>query len=401
MKYNLTTGRCMKAPNPYQTEYTGFTWKNIHSSRFNCFIENKGTLTFEPAPSFSNNFVSPEFQSRTYYTGTQNSNKSITFNLVFYNLTLHELNAAMRWLNRFDISDLFLDYAPYWKYTCKLASIGSMDKRPAGKARIGDKFYDTYLCQVEVKFETVFESNAIAAYSQVYLAPLTGTETNYQSIVFADMNQLTVNYGEMQEDIGTTFAWNKNDLSLATPDELIDPLGAFETSAFADQETVEDNSNTNFVYDGGTKQYRLDLALPNRFSSDANFKVYLYNIHGGFTIYAVEKELDMTSAGATWREINSRMIAHVRLNLDSDKLLNLQYNSDDGSILCCGQLVEQLQDENQNLLCAYKMGLANIVIPAAYNDTQYSLLELRIFVDNPSSMVPESLVAYDYKELML
>lgn len=276
-----------------------------------------------------------------------------------------------------------------------------MDKRAAGKARIGDKFYDTYLCQVEVKFETVFESDAIAAYSQVYLAPLTGDTADYKSLIFADTNQMMVNYGTIQEDISTTFEWAKEDLSLATPNELIDPLGAFETSTFIDQETVEDDSNTNFVYDGGTKQYRLDLALPNRFSSDATFKVYLYNIHGGFTIYAVEKELDMTSAGASWREINSRMIAHVRLNLDSDKLLNLQYNSDDGSILCCGQLVEQAQDENQNLLCAYKMGLANIVIPAAYNDTQYSLLELRIFVDNPSSMVPESLVAYDYKELML
>lgn len=154
-----------RGANPFVDDYTGFTWNGVHSSNFNCFIENTGHLEFVGAPEFSNNFISPAFQTRTYYTGTASQSKKFQLNLVFYQLTLAELNAALHWLDRSIISDLYFDYEPYWKYSCKLASMGAIEKYPNGRTIYRGRPCDIYLCRVVITFETVYHPEAISAYT--------------------------------------------------------------------------------------------------------------------------------------------------------------------------------------------------------------------------------------------
>lgn len=169
MEYQLHDAAQLKhGANPYADEYTGFIWNGHHSSDFNCFIENTGHLTFEPAPEFSNSTVSPAFYDGSLYTGTQTQSKKIQLNLVFYHITLADFNRALKWLDYKKISSLLFDYSDDWRYQCKLNSLGVTEKYVDGYC-INSEYSkrDLYICRMQVSFETVDIHNAISTYTKV------------------------------------------------------------------------------------------------------------------------------------------------------------------------------------------------------------------------------------------
>lgn len=176
MEYQLHDAAQLRhSANPYADEYTGFIWNSHHSSDFNCFIENTGHLTFEPAPDFSNSTVSPAFYDGSIYTGTQTQSKKLQLNLVFYHITLDDFNRALKWLNYKQVGNLLFDYSDNWKYQCKLASIGVVEKYVDGyciNTKNGSyKKEDLYICRMQVSFETVDIHNAISAYTKIVKTP--------------------------------------------------------------------------------------------------------------------------------------------------------------------------------------------------------------------------------------
>lgn len=377
MDYSLRKNKNLnQGTNPYQDKYTGFTWDSVHSSHYNCFIENTGHLDFQPAPDFSNNFISPQFQTRTYYTGTQNGSKKITLNLVFVGLTLHELNAAMHWLDRRKIADLYFDYSPFWKYTCKLSAIGTMEKYVYGKiclahpngSRIDTKhtYADTYLCKVSVTFETVFESEAIAAYSTVGLT--SGKR---------DMLEIEVNQENYPDDMDP---------------ELIDSSILYEKYQFQDETPNIPNdiitiTKTNHTY---------NIIIYNPFSIAAPFKIFLDKVHKSVRISEDVYEF----RGNQWKQVgNTRQLMYTQLRLDDNEYLNLDYNSDDGTVLCGGQLIESLQNDAAQPVCVFKQGLANVKVPGAIDDVTCSRLGLKIEFDEESD--PNLCIVYDGRQYMV
>jgi hypothetical protein len=75
-----------------EDDFLFFTWNNINSKDYNCFIENKNDLSFSPHPSFSNNFETPLYQNTRYLLGTTTEGKELELNLCFYNITLEDFN---------------------------------------------------------------------------------------------------------------------------------------------------------------------------------------------------------------------------------------------------------------------------------------------------------------------
>jgi hypothetical protein len=80
----------------YRDRYLGFTYngKSMNMTAeadFFGFIENDGNqLSFFNTPEFSNEFVSPQFGERTYYTGNTKSNRTFDLKIQLDKITLHK-----------------------------------------------------------------------------------------------------------------------------------------------------------------------------------------------------------------------------------------------------------------------------------------------------------------------
>lgn len=384
--------------NPYVDDYVGFTWNNVHSSSHNCFIENTGHLEFVGAPDFTNNFVSPAFQTRTYYTGMQNSSKKFSLNLVFYQLTLQELNAAFKWLDRTIVSDLFFDYEPYWKYSCKLASIGVMEKYVSGRTMYRGRPCDLYLCKVAVQFETVYHPEAISAYCAYKYSNDTAPEnpaldfysysrtTGSDYMPFREYDYDGVHTINLVDNAEQQLLTNNNE-------ELLLPTGS---KMWRPMILTNKDYNQSTPY---RSYWRYVLKNPSAYPT--YFKLHFYNVASSVSVYQywnndffgngeygslgpVDKdgwvlpgELDIDAYE------NSMCICALNLNLDDDITLNLHYNSEDGTVLCANQLIEQLRSGDAQIPCVHKDSVANVYLPGAVDSDHPSTIMLEITINKP------------------
>lgn len=342
--------KCNCKPNMYVDDYIGFTWNNIHSSHFNCFIENTGHLNFVGAPDFSNNFISPAFQTRTYYTGMQSSSKKLNFNLVLFDCTLADVNSALLWLDRSIISDFYFDYEPYWKYSCKLSNIGVMEKYITGRAQVNGRVHDLYLCRFTVTFETVYHPEAISAYT-VYKNSEEGPQDHF-SLWLNDRSILVDN-----SEIGVL-----NELIYSqTNNEGFLPYNELTTinniSVYKAKQLIQLSQENEM-----TKYWNITMHNPS--SHQTFFKIHFYNVQG-ISVYQYWNGEGHIGTNGTDIDAytNQLLIAHVDLNLDGDNVIDLHYNSEDGTILMCNQLIEAVKGISHHMLCNHKLGLANIGIP--------------------------------------
>lgn len=386
--------------NPYVDEYTGFTWNNIHSSSYNCFIENTGHLEFVGAPDFSNNFVSPAFQTRTYYTGMQNSSKKFTLNLVFYQLTLKELNAALGWLDRTIVSDLFFDYEPYWKYSCKLASIGTIEKYVTGRTMYRGKPSDLYLCRVAVQFETVYHPEAISTYcAYKYSAEDSRTplDPDYTEPEIGQFHQYS------QEGAGAEYT----------------PFTEYNAGSHSWKPLILTREDYN--KETSTQSY-WRYALKNPSAYPTYFKLHFYNVSSNVTVYQYWNNDYFNNGNSSsslgtdqdkdgWVDDgldidayeNSMCICSTTLNLDDDIWFDLHYNSEDGTVLCANQLVEQLRSGGAQIPCQHKDAVANVYLPGAVDSDNPSIIMLEITIDKRlnSNIKPQVAIEYDTYEYMV
>ncbi len=410
--------------NPYVDDYVGFTWNNIHSSAYNCFIENTGHLEFIGAPDFSNNFISPAFQTRTYYTGMQNSSKKFSLNLVFYQLSLSELNAAFRWLDRAIVSDFYFDYEPYWKYSCKLSSIGAVEKYVTGRAMYRGHVVDLYLCRVPVTFETVYHPEAISAYT-VYKYSDDGID--HKEDLYYEYSSTT---GAQYFPYTTEKTPNDQDSNLPGPFQLLggDIFGVKyeeEISKIINQGQIESNTKSvvtafytknpsvfkplTTIIDQieGSRSadgyWRLTLKNPSAYPTP--FKIHCYNVFDGIEIYRVDNSDWMWKNKDDEEDIdaniNAELICTVNLKLDDDVVLDLNYNSEDGTVLCANQLIEQIRGAASNIPCTYKNAVANIYVPGTQDPDNPAELILEVWIHGKSGTQPQLSVEYNTYEYMI
>lgn len=388
-----------RGANPYVDEYTGFTWNGLHSSNFNCFIENTGHLEFVGAPDFSNNFISPAFQTRTYYTGTASQSKKFQLNLVFYRLTLAELNAALHWLDRSIISDLYFDYEPYWKYSCKLASIGAIKKYPSGRAMYRGRPCDLYLCRVPITFETVYHPEAISAYT------VFKTTEQESTIRLVNGEPLDLTYSQ---SAGADYMPFKEAKSSADFDNIsLDTSGNQERYIDRDGNLlkvgqVADNWNslvliqTQNLGDSNSHYWRVTLYNPS--SHSTTFKLHFFRVTDTVDVWQVWNG-DYAFNTAESQDIdaytNSLNIVHIDMDLDDQQQVNLHYNSEDGTVLMANQLVESVRGVNLPL-CTYKSAVANVLIPGAIDSDNPASIDLEIQLGGAESGFAVEYDTYEY-----
>lgn len=384
MDYARNIDSTKRSSHPYVDEYTGFTWNNIHSSRYNCFIENTGHLSFEPAPAFSNNFINPQFQNRNYYTGMQMQTKKVQLNLVFYQLTLADLNEALLWLDPTVISSFFFDYEPYWKYTCKLASIGTMEKYVDGCVFIPVEGQnrpvrkDLYIGRVQVTFETVYQTDAVSIYT-VLATPLDAGQI---------FNVVNANPESSEERLD--FATNTDELLIIGVDEAstdVDPNNFLEGYNNSNYFAPESQDPEQWPLVTGTYVKAADcwnLTLKNPSMKPVFFKLHLYDVEGNIKVEATRAsnqnsdDVSYAPGGPIDVKHTPNTIVQATLLLDDEHKISLHYNSEDGSLLTADQSVEVLQGFERHNICDYANALSNIMVPPAQNGV-YGKLFLNIY----------------------
>lgn len=388
MDYKLHNPATKRSVNPYTDNYTGFIWNGHHSSDFNCFIENTGHLTFEPAPDFSNSTVSPAFYDGALYTGTQTQSKKIQLNLVFYQVTLEDFNQALAWLDRKVVSSFLLDYNPNWRYQCKLASLGVTEKYVDGycidESHGSFKKRDLYICRMQVSFETVDIHNAISTYANVvsrygicdcmniYGKGAVGTNISdhYQ---FKALSYTPIRYAGNNPRFNLVVDVHNGRTATYVYQNIVTIRGIEYFKWRTDAPAM-------YQYIVCPKQMILDclpfqptIILSNFYPYPTSFRIHLTN----FTT----KNVIINQI----QDNNAIPICSISLNLDDNQPISLHYDSKTGAVTTINQLINSLHNGNGDLLCNYCATLSNITIPAN------STLQLSIPDFNGSIMID-----YDY-----
>lgn len=400
MDYQLHKPSTGRSVNPYTDKYTGFIWNEHHSSDFNCFIENTGHLTFEPAPEFSNSMVSPAFYDGSLFTGTQTQSKKVQLNLVFYHITLADFNRALKWLDYKKVGSLLFDYSDEWRYQCKLSSLGVTEKYVDGYC-VNTETYkkqDLYICRVQAVFETVDIHNAIETYGEVRVKqpPLTNGQLAYAAGTFpalylhniipaqyiTDQPFLIINGQEYQLPIGVSnlrcnFIDNSTlsvvcKVTQLTKYFIIDIMtGTYNNNSFS-------KGSLSVVY---YTFYDIDpLTLSNPNSLPISFRVHFFNFTTPQFVLYLGKE-----------EETRIPICSVDLNLDVGGAASLHYNSKSGAVTMGDQLINQVTNGNGDIVAKYCNSLSQITIPP------YSEITLTV----SDGYNGEIMIDYDLQESVL
>ena len=334
----------------YQDNYTGFSWKGVHSSAYNCFIQNTGHLEFVGAPDFSNTFVSPSFQAHSYFTGSTMQSKKLTLNLIFYQITIEDLNRALNWLNPLDSGELILDYSPLWKYIAKLSSIGVIEKYVAGKTivNIGQSsspnyVEDLYICKVAVGFETVFNYEAISRYT------------------------LGRTFNTVQEEEITTATTTSKPINLIPVTveddqytQISDTNNSLISIIYNNSSKAITTKNVKFASDTADKKI---IILTNNGSVAIPYKIEFYNIHNGISVWDYSnysQDIDNYKSEAPISSSRSTpLIAYTTLLLDNEQYLNVTYNSEYGTMTCCDRLLQEIHGFRGKFLASYVSSMSN------------------------------------------
>lgn len=131
----------------YKDRYLGFTYngKSMNMTAeadFFGFIENSGSdLSFFNAPSFSNQFVIPQFGDRTFYTGNSKGNKTFSLKIQLEKLTLEKYRKFLEWLNPDSKGTLIFDYSPNYGYDVKVQSISPSEFHVTKRKNHNEDFY--------------------------------------------------------------------------------------------------------------------------------------------------------------------------------------------------------------------------------------------------------------------
>ena len=358
----------------------------------------------------------------------QNSKKFL-LNLVFYQLSLPELNAAFRWLDRSIVSDFYFDYEPYWKYSCKLSSIGVVEKYVTGRAMYRGRVVDLYLCRVPVTFETVYHPEAISAYTvykysddgdtnQLYYEYSSESGAQYFPYTTEKANESDVSNlpGQFQLSDGNIFGV-KYEEEISTL--IVDSEGHTEnnnqsvTTLFYTQNPSAFKPLTTIVEKMPTEDssgyWRLTLKNPSAYPTP--FKIHCYNVFNGIEIYRIDNsdwmwksEDENQNDEDVDASVNAELICAVNLKLDTDLVLDLNYNSEDGTVLCANQLIEQIRGVASKIPCVYKNAVANIYVPGTQDPDHPAELVLEIVVrgnENLEDSVPQISVEYNTYEYMI
>lgn len=137
----------------YQDEYMYFTFNNIHSSKYNLFIQNDIEDLKLYINSDSNvNFVQPQYQTGQYILGTTSPQRPIPLKLAAINLTREDIIELVKWLKVGTMGVIQFDFASDWCFDVVVTS--------ATDPNLYLQDNQLYIISLEVKLSTIYSPYA-------------------------------------------------------------------------------------------------------------------------------------------------------------------------------------------------------------------------------------------------
>ena len=138
-------------------DFTTFNWGEVEANKtafdkFGAFIVGgKDALKFYNGPSFSNKYITTQFQSQnTTLQSVEFKTMTITFTMGVYWFTIEEYRKLLLWLHPYEVSQLSFSFAPKWYYLAKLSNISDSTRYILGKDSNGEYRYYT---EIKLTFE--------------------------------------------------------------------------------------------------------------------------------------------------------------------------------------------------------------------------------------------------------
>lgn len=171
---------------PFRDDYTDFSFREVDSKTMKVWITNNLDIQFNLTPSFSDEFVSPQFGGGQLYGGTTITSTPLpAIRCVAIDVTMNEWRAISEWLSPFATGRLRFSFNNKTYYNAKVGSAisGVSWIRANTKSHLGD----LYIIQFSISFVTVGD---YAALGIVDIAELGRSTTFGKLIMDAEGNLL-------------------------------------------------------------------------------------------------------------------------------------------------------------------------------------------------------------------
>lgn len=139
-------------------KFLGFKYGTLEigiDKTYKGFIINDGEdLKFSNSPSFSNEFVIPPYGGKTYYLGTTEENRTVSFKVMLLDTTLYNYKKVIGLLGSRTSGILSFDYDSNYGYEVKLDSISDGVYTVSENCEAG---YELYNVEFEISFITLYD----------------------------------------------------------------------------------------------------------------------------------------------------------------------------------------------------------------------------------------------------
>ncbi len=162
-----------------------FNYRGISSEKYNIVVQNEGgALALPTLMDFSNNFDTPMYQNVSYFLGTEEGQKTWSFQCAANDVTIEQQREILNWLDpHFKAGKLYLDISPDYYFIVKVDSMSEATFLPQQKDKTKYTFTFT------VSFITVSDNLASSPEKKCLLS------AKYDSFdILGDDNLPLINY---------------------------------------------------------------------------------------------------------------------------------------------------------------------------------------------------------------
>lgn len=280
-----------------KSNYIGFKFNGIEvkpdASIYKGFIINDGEdLKFYNLPSFSSEYVTPQFGRKSYLLGTTEEQKVIGFRVMLTSITLANYKKFLRAINPRAKGVLVFDYNENYGYDAKLSAVSEGTFTVVRDC--DENQADLYNVELELEFVTVGD----------WRAKWVGEEAIYNSTLPSQVNLIENDIGEGQDFIvgsdGTFVVKNFHETENSFIIEIHgeSAMIEFDGKAFEIEKTGVDK--ITLFTEFGIAVDQNGLFVPEKYGEDMKMTLLPWDVNGkellissnyGFTIKPTSREI--------------------------------------------------------------------------------------------------------------
>lgn len=136
-------------------DFCTFYWRGVDAFKtFGAFIVNKNDLKFYNGPSFSNDYVQPQYETAAgLLTGVKFKTQQISFEIGVYWISIEHYRQLIYWLHPYEINSLAFGFDKEHYYQVKLASRNDSIRTIIGYETVDGVTEPRYFTTLKLTFE--------------------------------------------------------------------------------------------------------------------------------------------------------------------------------------------------------------------------------------------------------